>query len=124
MRRKSRYNAVGTLLEVLQRENPGLGQAPSLLGAQGPPDSCDCGRTHFLTEVDGGPVSLLAVIWESLSSEKPPTFLAIWSPLQRFGLPCGSAGKESPAVRETWVQSQGWEDPLEKGMATHSSIPA
>ena len=27
-----------------------------------------------------------------------------------------------PAVQETWVQSLGWEDPLEEGMATHSSI--
>ena len=25
-----------------------------------------------------------------------------------------------PAMRETWVQSQGWEDPLDKGKATHS----
>ena len=25
-------------------------------------------------------------------------------------------------LQEIWVQSQGWEDPLEKGMATHSSI--
>ena len=29
-----------------------------------------------------------------------------------------------PAMRETWVCSLGWEDPLEKGKATHSSIPA
>ena len=29
-----------------------------------------------------------------------------------------------PAVQETWVQSLGWEDPLEKEMATHSSILA
>jgi len=29
-----------------------------------------------------------------------------------------------PAVRKTWVQPLGWEDPLEKGKATHSSIPA
>ena len=29
-----------------------------------------------------------------------------------------------PAMQETWVQSLGWEDPLEKGMATHSSILA
>ena len=29
-----------------------------------------------------------------------------------------------PAVRETWVPSLGWEDPLEEGMATHSSILA
>ena len=28
------------------------------------------------------------------------------------------------AMRETWVQSRGWEDPLEKGMATHSSTLA
>ena len=27
-------------------------------------------------------------------------------------------------MRETWVQSLGWEDPLEKGKATHSSILA
>ena len=26
-----------------------------------------------------------------------------------------------PAMRKTWVQSPGWEDPLEKGKATHSS---
>ena len=30
--------------------------------------------------------------------------------------------KNQPAVRETWVQSQDWEDPLEEVMATHSSI--
>ena len=29
-----------------------------------------------------------------------------------------------PAVQETWVRSLGWEDPLEKEMATHSSILA
>ena len=32
--------------------------------------------------------------------------------------------KNLPAVQETWVQSMGREDPMEKGMATHSSIPA
>jgi len=32
--------------------------------------------------------------------------------------------KDPPAVSETWVWSLGWEDPLEKGMATHSSILA
>ena len=32
--------------------------------------------------------------------------------------------KNLPAVRDTWVRSLGWEDPLEKGMATHSSIRA
>ena len=32
--------------------------------------------------------------------------------------------KNPPAMQETWVQSLGWEDPLEEGMATHSSILA
>ena len=32
--------------------------------------------------------------------------------------------KNLPVIWETWVQSLGWEDPLEEGMATHSSILA
>ena len=32
--------------------------------------------------------------------------------------------KNLPAMQETWVRSLGQEDPLEKGMATHSSILA
>ena len=32
--------------------------------------------------------------------------------------------KNLPVMWETWVQSLGWEDPLERGMATHSSILA
>ena len=32
--------------------------------------------------------------------------------------------KNPPAMRETWVRSLDWEDPLEKGKATHSSILA
>ena len=32
--------------------------------------------------------------------------------------------KNLPAMKETWVQSLGQEDPLEKGMSTHSSILA
>ena len=30
--------------------------------------------------------------------------------------------KNLPAMQETWVRPLGWEDPLEKGMATHFSI--
>ena len=36
--------------------------------------------------------------------------------------PGGSDGQESACMQETWVWSLGQEDPLEKGMATHSSI--
>ena len=32
--------------------------------------------------------------------------------------------KNPPAMRDTWVRFLGWEDPLEDGMATHSSILA
>ena len=32
--------------------------------------------------------------------------------------------KNPPAVQETWVQSLGWKDTLEEGMATHSNILA
>ena len=32
--------------------------------------------------------------------------------------------KNLPVVWETWVQSLGWEDPLEEGTATHTSILA
>jgi len=32
--------------------------------------------------------------------------------------------RNMPAMHEAWVRSPGWEDPLEKGMTTHSSILA
>ena len=41
-----------------------------------------------------------------------------------MGFPGGSDSKNPPAIRETWVQSLGQEDPLEEETATHSSIPA
>ena len=40
-----------------------------------------------------------------------------------FSMTGGSDSKDLPAIWETWVQSLGHEDSLEKGMATHSSIP-
>ena len=39
-------------------------------------------------------------------------------------IPGSSAGKNLPVMQETLVQFLGWEDPLEKGKATHSSILA
>ena len=42
----------------------------------------------------------------------------------RSGLPVAQMVKNLPAVWETWVQSLGWEDPLEEGMVTHTSILA
>ena len=40
------------------------------------------------------------------------------------GVPGGSAVKNLPAMQETWVPSLGWEDLLEKEMATHSCLLA
>ena len=40
-----------------------------------------------------------------------------------MGFPGGSV-KEPPTMWETWAQSLGWDDPLEEGMATHSSMLA
>ena len=46
------------------------------------------------------------------------TFKCCWAS------PVAQTVKNPPAMQETWVQFLGWEDPLEKGMATHSSILA
>ena len=45
-------------------------------------------------------------------------------PFTLQGFPGGSDRKHLPAMWETWVRSLGREDPLEKEMATHSSILA
>ena len=49
------------------------------------------------------------------SAEPSPIFLAPGTSL------VAQLVKNTPAVRETWVRSLGWEDPMEKGTATHSS---
>ena len=48
----------------------------------------------------------------------PIRYLTFWASLVAQLL------KNLPAMWETWVRSLGWEDPLEKGKATHSSILA
>ena len=41
-----------------------------------------------------------------------------------YGFPAGSVGKNPPANGGDEASALGWEDPLEKEMASHSSIPA
>ena len=50
--------------------------------------------------------------------------ISVWWSQNDLGLPVAHLVKNLPPVPETWVRSLGWEDPLEKGMATHSSILA
>ena len=53
---------------------------------------------------------------ESLSRGWRKISAMVWAPL------VAQTVKNLPAVEETRVRSLGWEDPLEKGMATHSSF--
>ena len=46
------------------------------------------------------------------------------SPGEGISYPLQYSWASLPAIQETWVPSLGWEDPLEEGMATHSSILA
>ena len=58
------------------------------------------------------------------SPDLPPgDFLKFSSPLPTTSH-VAQLVKNPPAMWETWVRSLGWEDPLEKGKATHSSILA
>ena len=58
----------------------------------------------------------------SLSSAPAPSLFLLTVPL--WGFPGSSVVKNPLAIQETQVQSLGREDPLEKGMATHSSVLA
>ena len=49
--------------------------------------------------------------------------LALFCDASRHCFP-GSSDGNQPAMWETWIRFLGWEDPLEAGMATHSSILA
>ena len=60
---------------------------------------------------------------QAMGSQKSQKWLCMYAPNANLCfIIC--AVKNLPAMQETWVWSLGWEDPLEKGMATHSSILA
>jgi len=71
---------------------------------------------------------------ESTCNEEDPSSIpgsgrsvgeGIGYPLQySWASPVAQLVKNPPAMWETWVRSLGWEDPLEKGKTTHSSILA
>ena len=62
--------------------------------------------------------SLIPWLEGSLGEGKGYPFLYSWASL------VAQLVKNLPTMWETWVQSLGWEDPLEKGTATHSSVLA
>ena len=84
--------------------------------------------------MSGGDFPGSSVDKESSCSEGDPSSTPGWGrsagegigyPLQySWASPVAQLVKNPPVMQETWVQSLGWEDPLEKGIATHSSILA
>ena len=59
------------------------------------------------------------MLWKMLGKDN------LWMDLkQEWAFLVAQRLKRLPAMQETWVRSLGWEDPLEKEMATHSSILA
>ena len=69
--------------------------------------------------------SLMSCKGQRPPNSPPPKNCSISSSPVLWGAPQAAlAVKNPPATRETWVWSLDWEDPLEEGMATHSSILA
>ena len=62
-------------------------------------------------------------IWNSsVGIPSPPLALFVAMPPKARASPVAQQVKNPPAMQETWVRSLGWEDPLEKGKVTNSSI--
>ena len=82
------------------------------------------------TSVQSTPCEMLGWMNHQLESRLPGEIRR--SPVEGIGYPLqyswaslvAQMVKNLPTIWETWVQSLGWEDPLEKGMATHSNILA
>ena len=49
---------------------------------------------------------------------------SLYTPLSKWASLVVQLVKNPPTMQETWIRSLGWEDPVEKGKATHSSILA
>ena len=59
-------------------------------------------------------------------NHNPDSYSQLWHAafLKFGGALVAQMVKNLPEMQERWVESRGWEDPLEKGMATHPSILA
>ena len=66
-------------------------------------------------------VSFIPIIWQIYINHLMILFNLVFSTWASL---VAQLVKNLPATQETQVRSLGWEDPLEKGKATHSSIPA
>ena len=89
-----------------------------------PKNSCDCfitvlwNHTHRISEGIFDNVKVLPQIYLGKQQQKPRWLkitLVLWEKIAQLV-------KNQPAMWETPIQFLGWEDPLEKGKATHSSV--
>ena len=86
---------------------PGLGRSGFLDSSVGKESACNAGDPSSIPRSERSPGEGIGC---------PPQYP--WASL------VAQLVKNPPAMRETWVRSLGWEDPLEKGKATHSSVLA
>ena len=82
-------------------------------------ESVSRGCSEDVGDLDSGPIHSRAV-----DSDQGKLAAKIARYIPCVGFPGGSAVKNLPTVWETWVRPLFWEDFLEKGMATYSSILA
>ena len=68
--------------------------------------------------------SRLSISFQALQVARAHSYISPEANTAWYRSKDGSAVKNPPAIQEMGVQSLGWEDPLEEGTATHSSIPA
>ena len=103
-----------TLVQFLGQEDPlekGLATHSSILGLP-------CGSAGEESTCNAGDPRLIPELGRSTAE-------GIGSPLQySWASFVAQTVKKPSAMRETWFQFLGWEDPLAKGMATHFSIQA
>jgi len=83
-----------------------------------------CLESSVLSTGPPGKSLNLISFWAALT-EIVVMLMGLWSSiLGGGGFPSGLVVKNLPAIQDTWVLSLGQEDPLEEGLATHSSILA
>ena len=91
----------------------------SLPNACGQPENCSIPTSHWCPEVETSECRLLGVTCACDLREllrvplRSQGYCAVWR---------GQSVKNPPAMQETPVRFLGWEDPLEKGKASHSSL--
>ena len=97
---------------------PGSGKSPGIFRTQGSnPALLHCRQTLYHLSYQGSP--------GSITGAGRSTAEGIGYPLQcSWASIVAQSVKNPSAMRETWIRSLGWQNPLEKGKATHSNILA